>query len=132
MEDYIPDTLPAVRGDMKEMQQVFLNLFLNSIYAIDGGGLIHIDGKMGPPGYIQIDFNDTGCGIPDEKLGHIFDPFYTDKPVGRGTGLGLSIVYGIIKKHRGYIEVRSKVNVGTTFSIYLPIVEPLETTDNGK
>lgn len=132
LEDYIPDTLPAVRGDLKEMQQVFLNLFLNSIHALAGGGLIHIDGAIGPPGYIRVDFNDTGRGISDEKLEHIFDPFYTDKPVGQGTGLGLSIVYGIIKKHGGYIEVRSKVNVGTTFSIFLPIAEPLETTGSGK
>ena len=129
LEDYIPATLPVIRGDKKEMQQVFLNLFLNSIHAISsGGGLIHIDGKMGPPGYIRVDFNDTGRGIAEEKLEHIFDPFYTDKPVGQGTGLGLSIVYGIIKKHGGYIEVRSKVNVGTTFSIFLPIAESPEPT----
>ena len=130
LEDYIPETLPAVSGDLKEMQQVFLNLFVNSIHALAGGGLIHVDGKMGPPGYIRIDFNDTGHGIPDEKLEHIFDPFYTDKPVGQGTGLGLSIVYGIIKKHGGYIEVRSKVNVGTTFSVFLPIAEDKQQSDN--
>lgn len=121
LEDYIPATLPPIQGDLKELQQVFLNLFLNSIHALGNGGLIHLDGREDPPGYIRIDFNDTGCGIPAEKLEEIFDPFYTTKPVGQGTGLGLSIAYGIVKKHGGYIEIRSKVNVGTTFSIFLPI-----------
>jgi len=130
LEDYIPETLPAVRGDLKELQQVFLNLFVNSIHALAGGGLIHVDGKIGPPGYIRVDFNDTGRGISEDKMEHIFDPFYTDKPVGQGTGLGLSIVYGIVKKHGGYIEVRSKVNVGTTFSIFLPIAADKQQIDN--
>ncbi len=120
LEDYVPDNLPLVHGDPQKLQQVFLNLFLNSIQAMSGGGLIHIEGKAGPEGYVQIDFNDTGCGIPPKKLEYIFDPFFTTKPVGKGTGLGLSIVYGIIKKYGGYVEVRSKVNVGTTFSIFLP------------
>ena len=120
LEDYVPDSLPPVHGDPQKLQQVFLNLFLNSIQAMSGGGLIHIEGKTGPEGYVQINFNDTGCGISPEKLEYIFDPFFTTKPVGKGTGLGLSIVYGIIKKHGGYVEVRSKVNIGTTFSIFLP------------
>jgi signal transduction histidine kinase len=85
------------------------------------GGLIHLDAKLEPAGYLRIDVNDTGIGIPPEKIEDIFDPFYTTKPVGQGTGLGLSIVYGIVKKHGGYIEVNSKINIGTTFSIFLPI-----------
>jgi signal transduction histidine kinase len=120
-EEYIPETLPKVQGDFKELQQVFLNLFLNSIHAMEGGGLIHVEGMSGPPGYIKVEFSDTGIGISAEKIESVFDPFYTTKLVGQGTGLGLSIVYGIIKKHGGYIEVRSKVNVGTTFAIFLPI-----------
>jgi len=123
LEDYIPDELPPVRGDMQKLQQVFLNLFLNAIHVMPGGGLIHLEGAVTDNNHVRIDFNDTGSGIPAEKLGRIFDPFFTTKPVGQGTGLGLSIVYGIIKKHGGYVEVRSKVNVGTTFSIYLPVVK---------
>jgi signal transduction histidine kinase len=75
----------------------------------------------GPDGYIRIDFSDKGIGIKPEDMKHIFDPFYTTKPVGRGTGLGLSLVYGIVRTHGGYVEVKSEINKGTTFSIYLPI-----------
>jgi signal transduction histidine kinase len=121
LEDYIPDNLPLVVGDHQKLQQVFLNLFVNAIHVMPEGGLIHLDAKLEPAGYLRIDVNDTGIGISPEKIEDIFDPFYTTKPVGQGTGLGLSIVYGIVKKHGGYIEVNSKINVGTTFSIFLPI-----------
>ncbi|MBU0484496.1 MAG: two-component sensor histidine kinase [Proteobacteria bacterium] len=121
LEDYIPDNLPLVVGDHQKLQQVFLNLFVNAIQVMPEGGLIHLDAKLEPEGYLRIDVNDTGIGIPPEKIEDIFDPFYTTKPVGQGTGLGLSIVYGIVKKHGGYIEVNSKINIGTTFSIFLPI-----------
>lgn len=121
VEDYIPADLPKVTGDRHSMQQVFINLFLNALQAMDKGGLIHLEGSVDSKGFVNIDVNDTGHGMPPDHLEHIFDPFFTTKPVGRGTGLGLSIVYGIIKKHGGTINVRSKVNVGTTFSIQLPI-----------
>lgn len=121
LEDYIPENLPHVRGDMQKLQQVFLNLFVNAIQVMPKGGLIHLDARLEPEGYVRIDVNDTGTGISPEKIEDIFDPFYTTKPVGQGTGLGLSIVYGIVKKHGGYIEVKSKIDVGTTFSIFLPV-----------
>lgn len=121
VEDYIPADLPKVKGDRHSLQQAFLNLFLNSLQVMDKGGLIHLEGSVNNKGYVHINVNDTGSGIPPEQLEHVFDPFFTTKPVGKGTGLGLSIVYGIIKKHGGTIEVRSKINVGTTFSIHLPI-----------
>ncbi|MBU0682599.1 MAG: HAMP domain-containing histidine kinase [Proteobacteria bacterium] len=117
----IPANLPPVWGEMQKLQQVFLNLFLNAIHVMSKGGLIHVDAQEDPPGYIRINVNDTGTGIEPENIEHIFDPFYTTKEVGKGTGLGLSIVYGIVKKHGGYIEVKSEMNVGTTFSIILPI-----------
>ncbi len=117
----VPDDLPTIKGNLHNLEQVFLNLFLNSIQAMPDGGRIIIDAKEEPKGYIRVDVTDTGIGIKPEALEKIFDPFYTTKPVGRGTGLGLSIVYGIIKKHGGYVEVKSEVNKGTTFSIYLPI-----------
>ncbi|MBU2647999.1 two-component sensor histidine kinase [bacterium] len=117
----IPDDLPKIRGNKDKLIQVFLNLFLNAIQAMPDGGTISVDGKKDPDGYVRIDFKDTGIGMKVEDLGKIFDPFFTTKPVGKGTGLGLSIVYGIISKHKGYIEVKSELNLGTTFSIFLPI-----------
>lgn len=121
VENYIPADLPEISGDLQQLQQVFLNLFLNSIQVMPDGGLIHLKAVEEPKGYIQIKVSDTGSGIAPEHIEHIFAPFYTTKEVGKGTGLGLSIVYGIIKKHGGYIKVKSKINVGTTFAVYLPL-----------
>ena len=120
----IPKNLPPILGDEDKLQQVFLNLFLNSIQAMDEGGIIYVDAREQPKGYIRIDISDSGSGIPEEMLDKIFDPFFTTKEVGKGTGLGLSIVYGIIRKHGGHIEVKSRVGEGTTFSIFLPIYQP--------
>ncbi|NIA08410.1 MAG: HAMP domain-containing protein [Nitrospiraceae bacterium] len=124
-EDYIPESLPPIRGDAQKLQQVFVNLFVNSMQAMSDGGLIDVCG-MAKGKYVKVRFSDTGKGIPSEKIEHIFEPFFTTKPVGKGTGLGLSLVYGIIKKHGGYIEVESKENVGTTFIISLPIANETE------
>lgn len=124
LEDYIPKDLPEIKGDLQKLQQVFLNLFLNAIQVMPEGGLIYLEATHTPDGYIKINVSDTGTGIAPKDQEHIFDPFYTTKEVGKGTGLGLSIVYGIVKKHGGYIEVKSKVNIGTTFSVYLPIDLP--------
>jgi signal transduction histidine kinase len=118
-----PDNLSPVRGDFQQLQQVFLNLFLNSIYSISDTGLVTIEAHEDSSSMIRIDFSDTGCGIPPDKLETIFDPFFTTKPLGDGTGLGLSIVHNIIWKHNGFIEVKSKTGRGTTFSIFLPIID---------
>ncbi|WP_051261591.1 ATP-binding protein [Desulfovibrio inopinatus] len=111
--------LPLINGDLHYLEQVFINLFMNATQAMPEGGTITITGRADSRGYVHIDVADTGTGMSTESLERIFDPFYTTKPVGRGTGLGLSIVYGIIKKHGGYIEVHSEVGKGTTFSVYL-------------
>ena len=71
--------------------------------------------------YINVEIRDNGIGIPEQNLPKIFEPFFTTKEVGKGTGLGLSIAYNIIKNHNGTIEVHSKVNEGTTFTIKIPI-----------
>jgi two-component system NtrC family sensor kinase len=116
--------LPPIKGRSQDLQQAFINILLNSIQAMkdmSGENTITIRTGPGPDGYIRIDFSDTGIGIKPEDMKHIFDPFYTTKPVGRGTGLGLSLVYGIIRTHGGYVEVKSEINIGTMFSIYLPI-----------
>jgi len=126
--------LPLIQGRNQDLQQVFINILLNSIQAmkdLSGENIITILTGPGPDGYIRIDFSDTGIGIKPENMKHIFDPFFTTKPVGRGTGLGLSLVYGIIRTHGGYVEVKSEINKGTTFSIYLPIaVNEEEETDH--
>jgi two-component system cell cycle sensor histidine kinase/response regulator CckA len=77
-----------------------------------------------------ISFSDTGCGIPKKHLDKIFEPFFTTKEVGKGTGLGLTVVYGIIKNHDGFITVYSEEGKGTTFHIYLPVIEKV--TSNKK
>ena len=117
----IPDSLPRVHGNPRDLQQVFLNLFLNSIQAMPNGGLLTVRGKIGPSGSIDVEVTDTGLGIPEEVLGSVFDPFFTTKEAGAGSGLGLFISYGIIEKHKGSIAVRSKPGEGTTFIVSLPI-----------
>jgi two-component system NtrC family sensor kinase len=116
----LQDDLPLVSVSSSEMQQVFLNLVNNSLDAMDKrGGVITLRSKM-EGDYLVVEVADNGPGIPKANLGRIFDPFFTTKPVGKGTGLGLSIVYGIIKKLGGDIEVRSLVDVETTFRIKIP------------
>lgn len=116
----IADNLPRINGDLQKLQQVFLNLIINSEQAIGDYGRISVKAQNTDHGYIQVNISDTGPGIDPENLDRIFDPFFTTKEAGKGTGLGLAIVYGIVEKHGGYIEVASKLGEGTTFSVYLP------------
>jgi len=112
--------LPKVAASPSEMQQVFLNLINNAIYAIgSGGGSIEITSRLNGK-YVTIDVADTGQGIPNALMNRIFDPFFTTKPVGKGTGLGLSICYGLIKKMGGDITIDSTVGMGATFHVHLP------------
>ena len=124
----IEDMLPRVNGDLRKLQQVFLNLIINAEQAIGEYGRIEISARKTDNGYVRVDVSDTGPGISPEHLDQIFDPFFTTKEAGKGTGLGLAIVYGIVEKHGGYIEVSSKVGEGTTFSVYLPAC-PYETKE---
>lgn len=105
-----------------QINQVFLNLFINAIQAIEDGGTIRIN-TWTEDEYIYIAVNDSGCGIPAEKIEKIFEPFYTTKEIGVGTGLGLSIVYEIVTRHQGRVDVASKVGIGTTFTLILPFDE---------
>jgi two-component system NtrC family sensor kinase len=115
--------LPSLQASVSEMQQVFLNLINNAIDAMEKrGGKIHISIRRENDNLV-IRVADTGPGIPEANLERIFDPFFTTKPVGKGTGLGLSICYGIIAKMGGKINVRSAIDVGTTFRIELPLAE---------
>jgi PAS domain S-box-containing protein len=127
----IPEGLTEVLVDFQQMQQVFLNLFINSIDAMPGGGKLMVSadnardaataGRIGEPFQgqkVRITVSDTGEGIPEEKLQTIFDPFYTTKP--GGIGLGLSIVYRIMQEHDGEILVKSVPGIGTSFFLTLP------------
>jgi signal transduction histidine kinase/CheY-like chemotaxis protein len=129
------DNLFQLNGDEAQLQQIIMNLVLNSIDAMPEGGEIKIItekfvienyydvGSLEPGNYIHFTIQDTGPGIPIEILSKIFDPFFTTKDIGKGTGLGLSVVYGIIKGLNGHIEVSSKNNDGAKFDIYFPANE---------
>jgi PAS domain S-box-containing protein len=127
----------AVLADEGQIDQVIMNLVTNARDAMPRGGSLTITtspftiddefirtrgfGKKGQ--YARISFADTGKGIDANIRAKIFEPFFTTKEVGKGTGLGLSLVYGIVKQHNGFIEVNSKINIGTTFHIYLPLTQ---------
>ncbi len=113
--------LPAVSIDENQIQQVLVNLIVNATQSMPSGGSLFLASRPGRNGdSVEMTVMDTGRGIPPEFLPHIFDPFFSTKGVG-GTGLGLSVSYGIIKNHKGNIRVESKVGVGTTFTIELPV-----------
>lgn len=112
--------LPEVKADPSQIGQVILNMLLNSIHSITPPGRIDVSTSEAG-GFVEISISDTGCGIPAENLGRVFDPFFTTREMNSGTGLGLAVSYGIIKKHGGDIRVRSKVGEGTTFTVRLPI-----------
>ncbi len=130
VENYLPD-IPPVVVDPSQIQQVFMNMIINAAEAMDGNGQLTLTTCLDPTGkYINIDFSDTGHGISEENMDKIFDPFFTTKDVGHGTGLGLAISYGIIKEHKGSIAVQSKVGVGTTFTVRIPLTNGLENNGN--
>ena len=124
-------------ADPGQIEQILMNLATNARDAMPKGGLLTIrtetadidhkfmtEHSFGQEGkYALISFTDTGMGIDRETREKIFEPFFTTKEAGKGTGLGLSMVYGIIKQHEGYINVYSEPGKGTTFRIYLPLIE---------
>ncbi len=112
--------LPLVKCLISQLNQVFMNMLVNAAHAMKQMGQITIR-TCQQDDWVIIQFIDNGCGISPEALPRIFEPFFTTKPIGSGTGLGLSLSYGIVKKHGGRIEVNSEINVGTCFSIFLPI-----------
>lgn len=121
IQDLAPD-LPLVLGDKNRLEQVFINLLMNSGEAMEGLGRLTVSTSMHPEGNrVRLVFSDTGPGISENLLGRLFDPFFTTKGVGSGVGLGLSISYGIIEKHMGRIFVEKTGLEGTTFVIELPV-----------
>lgn len=112
------ENLSSVKGDLNQLQEVFVNLFINAIQAMPQGGRLTVKTQGLENQYVEIKIADTGCGIPPQNLKNIFMPFFSTKK--EGTGLGLSICYNIIKNHNGSIDIESQVNKGTVFIIKLP------------
>jgi PAS domain S-box-containing protein len=129
----LANDLFPIEGDLGQIEQVLMNLFVNAADAMVQGGDIFlktinipygdIRGKLynpKPGNYVLLTVTDTGVGMDRKTLDRIFEPFFTTKELGRGTGLGLASVYGIVKGHGGYVDVESEEGRGTTFKIYLP------------
>jgi len=115
-------SLPKITADSAQLQQVFINIIINAAEAMEGNGSLTIEtGINDQEKQIYIRFQDTGPGIPEEVKNRLFEPFFTTKEVGKGTGLGLAISYSFIRKHKGTIKVKSRVNEGSTFIVKLPI-----------
>ena len=115
--------LPAVMADESQLQQVFMNILMNAVQAMDERGTITVVTRyVTSANCIEVAISDTGRGIPAEQIDRIFDPFFTSKASGDGTGLGLSIAYGIVTTHGGTISVRSEIGKGSTFTIRLPLM----------
>ena len=107
-------------GYPNQLQQVFVNLIVNALDAMPGGGKLHIKIHR-IRNRAMMSFEDSGIGMKDEIKDHIFDPFYTTKEVGKGTGLGLAVVYNIMQEHEGHIEVESEIGKGTKFELSFPL-----------
>jgi len=136
----LSENIPAIRADKSNIEQLLLNLTANARDAMPAGGRFHITTgwlhinaetadqvQYSRPGdFVVLTVEDFGCGIDKAIVDKIFDPFFTTKEVGRGTGLGLSVVYGIVKKHGGWINVYSEPDHGTVFRIYFPVASPTE------
>jgi len=129
-----PD-VPAISGDVSQIEQMLMNLVINARDAMPEGGELIIKTRMvdltegslpilagiRSGAYVHLSISDNGTGIPDGYIDRIYEPFFTTKEVGKGTGLGLAMVYGIVKEHKGYISVESEQGRGTTFHVYLPL-----------
>jgi signal transduction histidine kinase len=119
------DEIPEIMGYPDELSQVWTNLITNAIQAMKNKGQIDIYVKN-KVDHIEVDIKDYGTGIPENIIHRIFDPFFTTKKAGEGSGLGLDIVKKIVDKHKGNISVESKLNIGSTFTVTLPLKLPIE------
>ncbi|MCF7854577.1 MAG: PAS domain S-box protein [Candidatus Pacebacteria bacterium] len=131
---YLDPAVDCIKADRSQIEQVILNLVINARHAMPRGGKLTIgtefvilegyDCKLMPearPGnFVCLTVADTGTGMDEETIEHIFDPFFSTKGPSKGSGLGLSVVYGIVKQHEGWIRVSSQLNEGTRFKVYLP------------
>jgi len=123
VETRLDPDLPDLLGSEDQLQQVFMNLVSNASEAMgaDGGVLTIETRHLLSEDKLQVNFKDTGCGIPEENYPKLFEPFFTTKKKGKGVGLGLSVAYGIVREHEGSIYVKSEMGRGTTFQVKLPL-----------
>ncbi len=121
LKNDLDQSLPLIKIDVGQIQQVFMNIIMNAVEAMDGKGDLSIKSQLSEDEkYIEISFTDTGPGIKSEHIKRIFEPFFTTKGAVHGVGIGLAISHRIIKDHNGKIVVKSAVGKGTTFTIELP------------
>ena len=128
VHEKLDPSLPLVKADPSQIQEVFENIIRNAAEVIVGSGELAItshavNNENGVPA-VEVVFDDSGPGIPEENMEHIFDPFYTTKLKGHGTGLGLAVSFGIVERHRGAIIVRNRSVGGASFSVKLPVGGP--------
>ena len=115
-------SLPLAYVDPHQLMQALENIVNNAIEAMPEGGELSLNTRSVPEGgMVEVSIADTGFGIPEENLPKLFTPFFSTKEMGKGTGLGLAIAYGIVKTHRGTIEVKSQVGKGTVFRLRIPL-----------
>ena len=125
IDRHMDPQLPQIMGDASQLNQVFTNLIINAVDAMDGQGTLTIKTAVDQQAEeVLVEFMDTGRGIGPEELARLFEPFFTTKPVGEGVGLGLSTSYSIVKRHGGRIEVESAPGKGARFSVHLPLDGP--------
>jgi len=143
------ECVAPVEADSSQILQIAMNLIVNARDAMPDGGVITLstmnrtvteeelsnipNSRAGR--FVCFSVSDTGCGMNKKQLAHLFDPFYTTKPLGKGTGLGLSVVYGIVEKHEGWISVSSTLGHGSVFEVFLPVFDelaPKKTADQKK
>ncbi|MGB9441428.1 MAG: ATP-binding protein, partial [Desulfobacterales bacterium] len=137
IETHLADDLKIINADSVQVEQMIMNLSINSRDAMPDGGILVIDCRNTildenyckrhvdavPGEYVRLSISDNGKGMDKQILEHVFEPFFTTKKTGKGTGLGLAMVYGIIKNHGGHITCTSEPGKGTTFRVYFPVVE---------
>lgn len=143
VQTFFGENVGEVYADAVDLQQALLNLCLNARDAMPSGGILSIRTEkqvvsetfrnsqfdLLPGNYVVYSVTDTGTGIPHDIQQRIFEPFFTTKEVGKGTGLGLSMVYGMVRQHKGAVQVESEMGLGTTIGIYLPAAENRESED---
>jgi two-component system NtrC family sensor kinase len=116
----VPESVSRIESDRSRLQEIFLNIINNAFAAVDDGGHLNISARAEDEKFLSVTFTDDGCGIPEEDLGRVFEPFFSTKANRGGTGLGLSITSGLVQELGGRIEVQSKVGEGTSFIAHLP------------